>query len=274
MPPLDFSDLALEKDWNRLLEVLAGLGSVCVAYSGGVDSTLLLAAAKQALGGKVRAVLCAGAFTPPWEEERARRLTDRLGVELVEKDCQDLADPAIAANDSQRCYHCKRRRLILLKDLARDMGLEQVIEGSQADDAHEDRPGAKAVRELGVLSPLAMAGLGKAQVRALSRALGLETADVPSSACLATRVPRGRKLDPETLERIARAESELRGFLPGQLRVRDHFPQAQLELDPEFIPQAAAEPLRSRICQALKKAGYQSLCLDLEGYRSGGANPL
>ncbi len=262
----------LARAWRRLVADLAAKGSLLVAFSGGVDSSLLLAAARAALGDRVRAALCLGPFTPPWEVAAARELAAELGVELREVEADELADSRIAENGPQRCYWCKRRRLALLIDLARELGLAAVAEGSQLDDAGDDRPGARAVKELGVLSPLAAAGLDKAGVRGLSRALGLASAEAPAAACLASRVPWGTPLSLEVLGRIGRAEAALRDLLPGQLRVRDHFPLARLELPPEAIARAAAPPLRDRIVEALRAAGYRQACLDLVGYRSGGAN--
>jgi uncharacterized protein len=278
------SDISLEPDpgispklsqaWQRLTGDLAGCGSLLLAFSGGVDSSLLLAAAKAALGDKVKAALCLGPFTPEWEVASARSLARALGVELLEVDADELSDANIADNGPQRCYWCKRRRLMLLLHMAQEMGLAHVAEGSQMDDAGQDRPGSKAVAELGVLSPLADAGLDKAMVRELSAALNLPSAQAPAAACLASRVPWGISLNPELLARIGRAEAALRPLLPGAalLRVRDHYPLARLELSPEIISTAAAEPLRGRIVSAVQSAGYDQVCLDLAGYRTGGAN--
>lgn len=262
----------LRDDWERLLAELEPLGSALLAFSGGADSSLLLAAALRALPGRVRAVICTGPFTPPWETQRARALAADLGVDLLEVDPGEMGDPRITANDPQRCYWCKRRRLMLMTHMAQEMGLDTVIEGSQADDAREDRPGAQAVKELGALSPLARAGLGKEQVRGLSRALGLISADAPAGACLATRAPAGSLLTMDVLERIGRAEAGVRGVLPGQVRVRDHYPLARLELGPEGLALAMASPHRERVAAAVKAAGYRWVCLDMEGYRCGGAN--
>ncbi|MFH1033096.1 MAG: ATP-dependent sacrificial sulfur transferase LarE [Pseudomonadota bacterium] len=260
----------LQEPWQGLLARLRELAPLVVAFSGGVDSTLLLAAAVRALGPGVRAGLCLGPLTPPWEVARARRLAAELGAELKELDAGELADPAILANDPQRCYHCKRRRLTLLVDLARQWGLKSVVEGSQLDDARDYRPGARAVQELGVHSPLAQAGLDKAGVRRLSQALGLITADLPSGACLATRIPTGTPLSAPVLERIGRAEQAVRALLPGQVRVREHFPLARLELEPQALAQAVAEPLRGHLLASLTALGYEQVCLDLAGYRPSG----
>jgi uncharacterized protein len=263
----------LSQAWQRLTADLVSRGSLLVAFSGGVDSSLLLAAAKAALGDKVKAAICLGPFTPDWEVDAARFLADALGVELLEVDADELSDPNIAENGPQRCYWCKRRRLMLLLHMAQEMGLAAVAEGSQVDDAGQDRPGSKAVAELGVLSPLADAGLNKAAVRGISTALGLPTAQAPAAACFASRVPRGAPLNHEVLSRIGKAEALLRVLLPEtSLRVRDHHPLARLELSPELIAKAAAEPLRGRIVIAMQSAGYEHVCLDLMGYRTGGAN--
>ncbi len=256
----------LQKPWQRLQEELVRLESALVAFSGGVDSSLLLAAACQALPGRIKAVTCAGPFTPPWELERARRLARSLGVKYLEVDPGDLQDPEIRANDPLRCYYCKRRRLMLMTHMAQDEGYQAVVEGSQLDDAGEERPGHRAVEELGVKSPLMAAGLDKETVRALSRALGLESADTPPGACLATRVPTGTPLTPAALERVARAEGGVRELVSGQVRVRDHWPLARIELDPGGIAPAAAQPLRGRILEVVREAGYSQICLDLAGY--------
>lgn len=260
----------LAKAWQRLTERLQGLDSLLVAFSGGVDSSLLLAAAQRVLGDRVQAGLCLGSFTPPWEAARARALAAHLGVKLHEMDACELDDPDIVRNDPQRCYHCKRLRLGRLKELAQELGLAAVAEGSQADDAQDFRPGERAVKELGLISPLAEAGLGKAEVRALSRALGLPTAELPAAACLASRVPWGTELSQEALARIGRAEAGLRSLLKSNLRVRDHYPVARLELAPQELASAVGEPLRGEIVRVVKAAGYDYVALDLEGYRMGG----
>ncbi len=260
----------LREPWQHLLDRLRELAPLVVAFSGGVDSSLLLAAATMALGPGVRAALCLGAFTPPWEAARARQLAAQLGADLVELDACELADPAVQANDRERCYHCKRLRLTLLTRLAREWGLKSVVEGSQLDDARDYRPGSRAVKELGVHSPLALAGLDKAAVRRLSQALGLATAQLPSGACLATRIATGTPLDPVALARIGQAEAAVRALLTGQVRVRDHFPLARLELEPALLALAVADPLRGRLLASLQALGYTRVCLDLAGYQASG----
>ncbi|MBI5521852.1 MAG: ATP-dependent sacrificial sulfur transferase LarE [Desulfarculus sp.] len=274
MPPSADIPPDLRDTWQALLEDIRGLAPLVVAFSGGADSSLLLAAATQALGQGVKAAICLGPLTPPWEADRARQLAAHLGAELVELQAGEINDPDIVANDSQRCYYCKRLRLTLLTQLARQWGLASVVEGSQVDDAQDFRPGSRAVKELGVYSPLARAGLDKAAVRRLSQALGLVTAQVPSGACLATRVPTGTRLSAPALERIGQAEQAVRALLPGrQVRVRDHFPLARLELEPDVLPRAASQPLRGRLLAALLALGYAGVCLDLAGYRPSGGPP-
>ena len=261
-----FTDQDSARAWDGLLAGIASHGSLLVSFSGGVDSSLLLAAALHALGPKAEAALCLGPFTPSWDEKHARQTAGELGVRLHLLRGNELDDPNIAANPPHRCYLCKRSRLERLLELADSLGLARVAEGSQIDDDPKDRPGARAVRELGVESPLAAAGLDKAMVRKLSLALNLPTAQSPSSACLATRIPAGTKITAEALARVDRAESALREILKGQIRVRDHYPLARLELEAGLMPLAVQDSLRRRMALALSLAGYERCALDLTAY--------
>lgn len=256
--------------WQDLLDDLASLDSLMVAFSGGVDSTLVLAAASLALGDRVQAALCLGPFTPPWEVERARQLAQEFGVVLHELDADELEYPDIVKNDPERCYFCKDMRLGKLKEFTAGLGLAAVADGGQIDDEDDYRPGHRAVKAHGVISPLSRAGMGKEDVRVLSRSLGLVTAELPPAACFASRVPWGTPLTLENLARVGRAEATLRGIIGGNFRVRDHYPIARLELPPELLEKAATEPLRSQLVEAVKEAGYDYVALDLEGYRMGG----
>lgn len=250
---------------------LQGARSLVVAFSGGVDSTLLLALAAATLAkANVLAVLGLSASVPQRERAEARRLAAELGVELVEIDTDELADPDYAANPVDRCYYCKDELFVRLKALAAERGFEAVASGANADDSGDFRPGLRAGSRRGVLTPLLSAGLTKADVRAASRAMGLPTWDKPAMACLASRVPYGRRITPDLLERIEQAEDVLRGLGFACCRVRDHETVARIE-----VPTADIErllPHRRAIVTALKELGYTYVALDLAGFRSGSMN--
>jgi uncharacterized protein len=243
-----------------LEEILRGLGGCLVAYSGGVDSTFLLAVARRALGDRVAAATVRTLFL-----DRAVAIGARH--EIIDLDL--AAAPEVLANPPDRCYHCKRRVFTALRRRADELGLPVLIDATHADDRLERRPGVRALRELGVVSPLAAAGLGKADIRALSAALGIAGADRPSSPCLATRVPYGMPITPERLRRISGAEHMLRALGFAGTRVRDYGELARIELQPADLERAAAWPLRRGIVEPLRDLGYRYVTLDLAGYRSG-----
>jgi uncharacterized protein len=252
---------------ERLIGLLRGLDRVLVAFSGGVDSSCLLAAAAGALPGRVHAVTAATAAHPRGDHEAAIRVLAAVAVPHTTLEVDTLALEPVRTNARDRCYHCKLALLGAMQELAHNKGLGVLIEGTNADDLGTHRPGLAALATLGVRSPLAELGLGKAEVRAMAARLGLEVADRPSSACLLTRLPYGVEVTPERLERIDRAEALLRSLGVGQLRVRDHHPVARIEVEPADLGLVLHH--REQIRAALQELGWRHVTLDLGGYQSG-----
>jgi len=263
---------ALRSKYDRLKNGLAKMGRVLVAFSGGVDSALLLKTARDVLGRNVLAVIATSETYPTREVRAARALARRLAVRTKVIHTEELRNPDFAANAPDRCYHCKRELFSALRGIAEQEGLAFVLDGANADDRSDFRPGSRAGRELGVRSPLQQAGLSKTEIRTLSRALGLPTWNKPSLACLASRFPYHTRIEPEGLRRVGRAEEFLRRLGLRQLRVRDHGSVARIEVETADFAKLLAPRARARLTRYFKKLGYTYVTLDLDGYRTGSLN--
>jgi pyridinium-3,5-biscarboxylic acid mononucleotide sulfurtransferase len=263
---------ALQRKYDRLKHELAKMGRVLVAFSGGVDSALLLKTARDVLGRNVLAVIATSETYPTREVRAARALARRLAVRTKVIHTEELRNPDFAANAPDRCYHCKRELFSALRGIAEREGLAFVLDGANADDRSDFRPGSRAGRELGVRSPLQKAGLSKTEIRTLSRALGLPTWNKPSLACLASRFPYHTRIEPEGLRRVGRAEEFLRRLGLRQLRVRDHGSVARIEVETGDFAKLLAPRTRVRLTRYFKKLGYTYVTMDLDGYRTGSLN--
>lgn len=256
---------------GELEAVVAPYGSALVAFSGGVDSSLALAVAARALPeGKVLAVTSNNETYLPSELEPARDFVASLGVEHLVVNTRELEDPNYAENPTNRCYFCKSTLYSDLHRLAAERGYGCVVDGANADDEGDYRPGRKAAKELGVVSPLSLTGVGKEEVRELAKYLELPSWDKPALACLSSRFPYGQEITAEKLRQVARAEEFLRSRDFRQVRVRHHGEIARLEVGPEEMGRAFAE--REEISSELEDAGFLYVALDLSGYRSGSLN--
>lgn len=255
----------------RLREILSGAGSCMVAFSGGVDSTYLLAEAVRALGDRVEAVTVLAPLHPRREGEEASALALNLGARHRLLYSDELKNPEFVKNPPDRCYHCKLGRARTLAELAAMEGLGAVFDGTNADDGDDYRPGHRALKEMNIKSPLMEAGLKKADVRELSRRLGLPTWNRPAYACLATRFPYGDQITLQGLQKVEAAEEALNALGLKIFRVRVHGSVARLEVSPEEIALVAGS-LREKVASALKSAGFSYVALDLLGYRTGSLN--
>ncbi len=261
----------LRSKTETLRHFFKSLDGVLVAFSGGVDSTLVLKMASDALGDRAIAVTAASPTLPPEELDAVQRLRDELGVRLIIASTNQLDREEFVRNDSTRCYHCKSDLYQLIDPVKEETGIVTIVDGAHVDDLGDDRPGMKAAQQFGVRSPLVESGFRKADIRTLAKALGLSNWDKPAAACLSSRIPRGMRITEQKLQRVGQAERLLKeeGFV--QVRIRDHEGIARIEVDPKELSHFLEPARRHRITQRLKTLGFQFVTIDLEGYRQGGA---
>jgi len=251
---------------------LRAAGPLLVAFSGGVDSSYLALAAHRALGARALAVTAVSPSYPASHRAVAESVVARFGLAHRFVDTREMESADYRANRPDRCYHCKSELFSVLGRLRDELGFAGVAYGVNTDDRGDFRPGHRAAEERGVLSPFLDAALGKAEIRALSRAADLPTADLPASACLASRLPYGTEVTPERLAQIEAGEERLRALGFGQVRLRHHGDVARIEIDPAELPRALDPDVARAIVAAVKPLGFRFVSLDLEGYRTGALN--
>ena len=273
--PMLVSEVAALDREQRLIEWLRAQSAIAIGYSGGVDSAYLAAVAVDAIGSsRVLGVIGRSASYPESQWANARAVAEQIGLPVLEIDTDELNDPRYAANPTNRCYFCKTELWTLVVPVAKERGIDVVADGTNADDVHDYRPGAQAAREHGVVSPLAVFGLSKADIRARSRARGLSTWRQPSSPCLSSRIPYGTPVTVVRLKRVERAEAALRALgIEGDLRVRHFGNLARVELSRDELTRWSGTEQRSRLETTVKSAGgYERVELDPRGFRSGALN--
>ncbi|HEY8493399.1 MAG TPA: ATP-dependent sacrificial sulfur transferase LarE [Myxococcota bacterium] len=267
-------DPSLRAKEAALFERLRAAGRVLVAFSGGVDSSYLAWAAHRALGAGALAVTAVSPSYPAAHRRVAEEVVRTVGLRHRFVETHEMERPAYRANAPDRCYHCKSELFEVLGALRDELGFDAVAYGVNTDDTGDFRPGHRAAAERGVLSPFLDVGLSKAEIRALSRAAGLPTADLPASACLSSRLPYGTEVTPERLAQVEEGEERLRALGFRQVRLRHHGELARIEVAPGELPHALDPAVARAIVAAIKPLGFRYVSLDLEGYRTGSLNEV
>ena len=255
---------------EHLKQIFYQMESVAVAYSGGIDSTLLLKVAHDCLGERAIALTAVSASLPASERAEAAAVVAEIGARQIEIESDETADPRYLANETTRCYFCKNNVYDHLINYAKDEGYQYLVDGTNMDDIGDHRPGRKAAREWGVRSPLQEAGLNKAEIRQIARDLGLSNWSKPAAACLSSRVPYGIPITLEILSQVEQAEIILKRMGFRQVRVRHHEQIARIEVEPSDFQTVIDR--RDEISEAFKALGYTYITLDLVGFRSGSMN--
>jgi len=263
-----------DEKWDRLRSLLREMKLAVLAYSGGVDSSVLLCAATEVLGPNLIAVTAISETYPPAELEPAKRFAASLGVRHRILATEEITRDEFSRNAPDRCYHCKQELFGKLRQIADAEGIAYILDGTNIDDLSDHRPGRKAAGEFSVRSPLAEAGLTKQEVRALARRMDLPMWDKPSLACLSSRIPYGTPITLELLKNIQAAEDAIHALGIRQVRVRHHGDTARIEVEQDDLARLAAGDVRQQIVDVFKELGYVYICLDLEGYRTGSLNAV
>jgi len=264
----------LQRKEAVLQEALRAAGRVIVAFSGGVDSSYLAYAAHRSLRADALAVTADSPSYPASHRAMAERVSREFGIPHRFLDTHEMEREAYRANQPDRCFHCKTELFDVLGSLREQLGFDAVAYGVNTDDTTDFRPGHRAAEQHGVLSPFLDARLSKLEIRALSRAAGLPTAEIPSSACLSSRLPYGTRVTPERLRQVDEGEERLRALGFRQVRLRHHGPLARVEVDPAELPRALEPEMARRIAAEIRALGFRWVSLDLEGYRTGSLNEV
>ena len=257
---------------DKLVQGLSRLPSLLVAFSGGVDSTFLLACAEEALGNRVTAVTARSIIHPFTDVEMGEKFIRERGIEQIAFESDEKGIPEFAENSPDRCYHCKKALCVKLRQIASEKGISYIAHAINTDDLGDYRPGIKAAEEMGLLTPIVDAGLSKDEIRFLSKEMGLATWDKPSMACLASRIPYGTPITEEKISMIRRAEKMLADEGFRQYRVRHHGTVARIEVEENEIPRLTGTALRKKTIRELKNIGFKHIAMDLEGFTSGSMN--
>ncbi len=268
----DVSIQGSREKFERLKAELREYKTIVLAFSGGVDSSFLLAAAKASGLERVLAVTLVSQFFTRAENLRAQNLALSMGVEQISLDLDILSVPDVVANDARRCYFCKQKGFSLVKELADKHGIQTLVHGINLDDLGDFRPGIEAAKELGFRAPLVDVGFSKQEIRDCSQQMGLATWNLPSQSCLATRIPTQEKITRKKLEQVETAEAFLHELGFAQVRVRCHGNLARIETDPGAIARLTEPGIRESVSRALKRLGFDFVSIDLEGYSTGKMN--